>query len=128
MWAPWVYGCIASAAAVCLYRPKPLVALFAASVLAFSLTGLRAVQFQSHALDPSLEGRDIAGTGVVAAMPQRSDGGLRFRFDVESPATLPPQIYLGWYGSTATDDAGAMDLASSLPDCTLASAGVLTCG
>jgi len=43
-------------------------AVLAAVLFAFCLTGLRAAAFQSHALDPSLEGRDIAVTGVVAAI------------------------------------------------------------
>jgi competence protein ComEC len=116
LWAAWVYAGIALVGAVCLIRPKLVPTLAAGCLLAFSLTGLRAIEFQSHALDASLEGRDIAVTGVVAAMPQRSEGGLRFRFDLDSPASLPPQIYLGWYGSAATDDAGSMDLSSDLPD------------
>jgi competence protein ComEC len=116
LWAPWVYVCIAAVGAVCASRRKPVLALIAGCLLAYSLTGLRAIEFQSHALDASLEGRDIPVTGVITAMPQRSDGGLRFRFDIESPASLPPQIYLGWWANAAMDDAGSMDLASSLPE------------
>jgi competence protein ComEC len=76
-----------------------------AAALAFSLCGLRATAFGNDALAPRLEGRDIAVMGVVAAMPQRSEVGLRFRFSVESatldgaPAALPPQLYLSWYSS-----------------------------
>ncbi len=71
--------------------------------MAFAATGLRAVGFQAQALDPALEGRDVRITGVVAAMPQRNEDGLRFRFDVESATAggaeikLPPRIYLSWY-------------------------------
>ena len=78
--------------------------LLASGLLAFSLVGLRAVQFAGQGLSPALEGRDLALTGVIAAMPQRNDGGLRFRFEVESAyagrgrVVLPPQLSLGWYG------------------------------
>jgi competence protein ComEC len=114
LWPAWWYAAVAVAGAACFARARLFIV--AALLLAFALTGLRAIGFQSHALDPSLEGRDIAVTGVIAAMPQRSESGLRFRLEVESPATLPPQIYLGWYGATATDDAGTMDLARTVPD------------
>ena len=79
------------------------LALVAMGLLAFGVTGLRAVVFSSHALDPALEGRDVAVVGVIAAMPQRNESGLRFRLDVESAqaqgesVALPPSIYLGWY-------------------------------
>ena len=78
-----------------------LMAAFAA--LAFATTGWRAQAFGSRALEPALEGRDIAVTGVVAAMPQNFEGGVRFLFDVESasldakPLRLPPRLELGWY-------------------------------
>jgi competence protein ComEC len=86
-----------------------------AAATGLGLTGLRATAFQSKALDASLEGIDLQVVGVVAAMPQRSDAGLRFRLDVESavrlspkaadddalragaPVALPPSIYLAWY-------------------------------
>jgi competence protein ComEC len=93
-----------------------VVTLLAVAALAFALCGLRAVHFASNALDPLLEGRDIAVTGVVAAMPQRNETGVRFRLDVES-ATLageavkvPPRIYLGWYGGAMPDANGLLEL------------------
>ena len=66
--------------------------------------GWRAQVFAGQALDPALQGRDLVVTGVVDAMPQRSDTGLRFRLAVESarldgaPVRLPPLIQLGWWG------------------------------
>jgi len=72
-------------------------------VLAFSVTGLRSTVYADAALDAGLEGRDLLVTGVVAAMPQHNEAGLRFRFDVESaqlldqPVRLPASVYLGWY-------------------------------
>ena len=55
-----------------------------AGSLGFGITGLRSAAFLADALQPSLEGPDIQVVGVVTAMPQRSEAGLRFRFDVES--------------------------------------------
>jgi competence protein ComEC len=72
--------------------------------------GWRAVAYAHGALRPAFEGRDLLVTGVVAEMPQRNDGGTRFRLDVESarwpgpgnPAeaaspVVPDRIALGWY-------------------------------
>ena len=96
--------------AVKRFSTSPMrIALAAAAfaLLAFSLCGLRASFFISNALAPELQGRDIAVTGVVAAMPQRGDDGVRFRLDVESAraanaeVALPPRIYLGWYSGFA---------------------------
>ena len=73
------------------------------AVLAFSSTGWRAQAFASQALPPALEGRDLVVTGVVAAMPQHFDGGVRFRLDLERASLdgqalrLPPRLELGWY-------------------------------
>ena len=75
----------------------------AAALAVFALTGLRASHFATGALNPALEGRDILVTGVVAAMPQPIDAGLRLRLAVESaslagaPVQLPAWIDLGWY-------------------------------
>ena len=92
-------------------RAALVMVLVAAAVLAFSTVGLRAVRFAGQALTPALEGRDIALTGVVAAMPQRNEGGQRFRFALESARVgdaavrLPPLVYLGWYGPLGAEDA-----------------------
>ena len=79
------------------------LAALALALLAFGLTGLRASAFLNTTLDPALEGRDVVVTGVIAAMPQHNETGLRFRLEVASaqldgqPVRLPPFIYLGWY-------------------------------
>lgn len=79
------------------------LAALALGLLGFGATGWRASTFLADALDSGLEGRDVVVTGVVAAMPQRNESGLRFRLDVESaqladrPTRLPPRIDLGWY-------------------------------
>ncbi|TAM37839.1 MAG: DUF4131 domain-containing protein [Burkholderiaceae bacterium] len=134
---PWpIYACFV-ALAVTLYWVEATkhiaieggmwrrcTAFAAAALLAFSLCGLRATAFGHDALTPALEGRDIAVVGVVAAMPQRSEVGLRFRFSVESamldgaPAALPPQIYLSWYSSGygGADATGSAPLAAPPAD------------
>ena len=95
----------------------------AVTALAFGVTGWRAVAYSSQTLQAALEGKDVQVVGIVAAMPQESDAGLRFRLEVESahvwaetdsetvatapveaskvatlPVTLPPLIDLSWYG------------------------------
>ena len=85
-----------------LWGRMGLLAL-ASGLLALALTGLRATAFASDALDAALEGQDVALTGIIAAMPQHNEAGLRFRLDVEAaqwqgqPVQLPPSIDLGWY-------------------------------
>ncbi len=77
--------------------------LVALAVLSFSATGIRATVFLNQSLAPTLEGQDVTVVGVVSAMPQRNEAGLRFRFEVESAQTrgltvkLPPSLHLGWY-------------------------------
>jgi competence protein ComEC len=97
---------------------RMLAAALLAGSIGFGLTGLRAVAFQLDALQPSLEGPDVQVVGVVAAMPQRSEAGLRFRLDVESaqsagrPVNLPPHIYLSWYsGLMRAEDPAAVPFA-----------------
>lgn len=63
----------------------------------------------ADALPQADEGRDIALVGVVASLPHRFDGGVRFRLDVTRVetrgATVPRNIILSWYGATASDPA-----------------------
>ncbi|NMM10562.1 MAG: DNA internalization-related competence protein ComEC/Rec2 [Polaromonas sp.] len=88
-----------------------LAVFVVAVLLGFGLTGWRASTFQVTALNPALEGRDIAVTGSVLAMPQFGDDGVRFRLRLETAnlngqrVTLPPQILLGWYTGFGARDA-----------------------
>lgn len=96
------------------------VTLMLAAALAFGLTGWRSVQFLQTAMNPALEGVDIEVVGVVSAMPQRLETGLRFRLDVEAahlanqPVTLPPRLLVSWYRRRFNEDTSA--LAFSLED------------
>ena len=114
------------------FLPAGLVTWVAVSAAAFAIgfgsAGLRAGIFLADSLNPALEGRDLTITGVVAAMPQRNEAGLRFRFDVASaevrasgeakgdasaqatPVKLPPRIYLGWYSGVFGAAAAPLDL------------------
>lgn len=86
-------------------------------MLVFALCGLRAGHFAGQALAPGLEGRDIRVTGVVAAMVQPIEGGVRLRLAVESAllegalVRLPPLIDLGWYSGSW----GAVQEPAALP-------------
>jgi competence protein ComEC len=150
LWGWWVYGAVALTGLVVALCPHPspppkgegarnnslplwgragvgaplrAISFFtAATLLTFSLCGLRAAHFSSQSLSPQLEGRDISVVGVVAAMPQRNETGLRFRLELESatvagvPTRLPPQIYLGWYGGAIPDPNGVLELQRQAPE------------
>jgi len=113
LWSLTVYGIFLALAFILLasaaiksiaFWQKATAVTLAFGLLGFASTGLRAHVFSSHALDPALEGKDLTVTGLVAAMPQYSEAGTRFRFEVEQAeldgrsVTLPPRLYLGWYG------------------------------
>ncbi len=118
----WIYGALSLMASILLglsairsfaILVRLTLVLLAFSALAFAVTGLRASIFQGEVLDSSLEGRDVALTGIVAAMPHYNEAGLRFRLEVESaqldgkPVRLPAQIYLGWYSGYYLAEGGA---------------------
>src|SRR5688572_16520517 len=75
--------------------------------LGFAWAGWCAQQRLADALPPEWEGRDIAVVGVVAGLPQASERGVRFEFDVERALTpgavVPRRIVLSWWGSPARD-------------------------
>jgi competence protein ComEC len=86
-----------------------LVGVFA---LGFGASGWRASLRLDDALPAALEGRDLAVTGIVATLPQRSAAGLRFRFDVEraqdrdgAEVHIPETLALGWYSGYHEDAA-----------------------
>ncbi len=90
-------------------------AVITTMALGFGWVGVRASAFQAEALLPQWEGQDIEVTGVVSAMPQRNEAGLRLRMEVESArlagasVRLPRHIQLSWYSGVSTRfDAGGM--------------------
>ena len=90
-----------------------------AALLGFGLTGWRAGAFQSTALNPALESRDIAVTGMVLAMPQIGEDAVRFRLGIDSArldgqaVLLPPQIMLGWYSGFSARETKSSSVESS---------------
>lgn len=89
--------------------PKPrligLGLVFLIAALGWSLTGVRAhLKLEQH-IQPDLEGQNLRVTGVVAAMPQFHDAGVRFVFEVEQadfqgrPVAVPPKFC--WVGMVA---------------------------
>ncbi len=65
----------------------------------------------ADALAPAWEGRDVQVVGVVAALPQHTERGLRFVFDVEEVVTpgaqLPRRLQLFWFNRWAAGEEGA---------------------
>ena len=94
----------------------PLV-MVAAMAVGLGSTGWRATLQASQTLAPELEGRDLRITGHITAMPQASEAGWRFRFEVEQahsgdePVQVPPVLDLAWYKPWA-NDAGTAALPS----------------
>lgn len=80
-----------------------LGAMLAACLLAWGLAGWQAAQQMALRLDPALEGADLLLQGTIAAMPQQTAVGQRFRLQVDmadaggQPVAVPPLIDLAWY-------------------------------
>ena len=83
-----------------------IVAPVAAFFVGLAWAGIMAQGRLADALPLAHEGRDIEVVGVVAALPQKFENGLRFEFDVEESAlTVPRHISLAWYrGWTDRDE------------------------
>ncbi len=90
----------------------------AALALGLGCVGWRASAFLAHSLDPVLEGRDLGVTGVIRAMPQRNESGVRFVLEVESAqldgrsVILPAQMQVAWYAGLG----GGFDAGNLLAD------------
>ena len=92
-------------------------ARIACVALAGGLAGVGAAAWwaqaaMAHALPRAWEGEDIEVVGVVAGLPQLTEGGTRFPFDVESVRTpraiVPPTVALTWYAQRAKGDGDAI--------------------
>jgi competence protein ComEC len=72
-------------------------------LLAAAWTMLRADFALSQRLPHTLEGEDIAVTGVIRGLPRAQDDGTRFELDVQTanhdgvPITLHGRVRLSWY-------------------------------
>lgn len=111
LWPAWAYAAMALASAG-LWRMGRWPRLLGLGMVGWAMAGLHACLLPSP-LDPKLEGRDLDVTGRVQAMVQRQETGIRFRFVVEEArlqgrlVQVPSDIYLGWYGSSSAEGAGA---------------------
>jgi len=62
----------------------------------------------AEALPTVNEGRDIQVVGVVRALPQQIERGVRFEFDVEQASmSVPSHISLAWYRGQENDETEA---------------------
>lgn len=86
-------------------------ALATAFLAGFHYAGWRAQLRLADALPSAWEGRDIRVVGVVADLPQFTERGLRFPFDVEEVLTpgaqVPRRIQLFWFRHAEDADEGA---------------------
>ena len=102
-------ACAATTIAACLLLRGLPRAITSGLLLGFCWAASCAHLALSDALPHDDEGRDITVTGIIASLPQRFDGGVRFHFDVAHTetrdATVPPRIVLSWYGAVAADPA-----------------------
>lgn len=130
LWSSWAYAsllCGGLALALGFLRLRAwraawLGVLLAGLLTGYGLTGVRASHFASQALEPALQGVDIAITGRIASLPQRLAQGERFEFIVEqatragAPVALPERIQLGWYaGFAPAAETPVWELASRAP-------------
>src|SRR5258708_12967810 len=78
--------------------------------MGFGYAAWRAEERLAEALPVALEGQDIEVAGLVASLPQLTEKGTRFLFDVEewpaalrasTPTALPTTISLAWYAERA---------------------------
>jgi len=111
----------------------PMVGLLAAALCGAGMAGWRASYFLGDALTAAVEGRDVQIIGLVSAMPQRSEAGLRFSFVVESAVwadkssgkhdahqgdtlpQLPPRLALGWYANNTASWGNTTNVTADAP-------------
>lgn len=103
----WLYGFLPGS--LSLWRALRRLVLACALVAAgFVWAALWGHVRLADRLDRAWENRDIEITGVVAAMPQPFEGGVRFEFDIESAvpagARIPVRVLLAWYNGLSLEE------------------------
>lgn len=80
---------------------RPIVIALCMAFLGFAFASWRAETRMAEELPREWESRDVTLNGLIANLPQRTDRGVRFEFEVESIATpgavIPSQLSLSWY-------------------------------
>src|SRR5213075_904530 len=75
--------------------------LVAGAFLGYGLAAWRAQERLADALPPEWEWRDVEVTGVVSGLPQPTERGVRFVFEVEEVRTrgahVPRLVSVMWY-------------------------------
>jgi competence protein ComEC len=97
------------------HRRRRWLSIIGAALLGFAWAGGFAQWRLADALPSEWEGRDIEVTGIVAELPQRTERGVRFSFDVDSTAApVPTRIALSWYRQfdPAADDESGEEFAA----------------
>ena len=91
--------------------------LVAGGLAGYGIAASRAESLLAHSLPRAWEGEEIELTGVVTGLPQLTESGTRFPFDVESVQTrrlggvlltVPPTLALTWYAQRAKGGEDAM--------------------
>ena len=92
--------------------------LVAGGLAGYGIAAWRADSLLAHSLPKAWEGEEIELTGVISGLPQITESGTRFPFDVESvqtrraaagvPLAVPPTLALTWYAQRAKGDADAI--------------------
>src|SRR5258708_3806462 len=89
---------------------RAILLALAGAAMGFGYAAWRAEERLAEALPVALEGQDIEVAGLVASLPQLTEKGTRFLFDVEewpaalrasTPTALPTTISLAWYAERA---------------------------
>lgn len=93
-----------------LPRCRWMMSLAASALLGFAWASIAAQWRLADALDPSMEGRDVMITGVIASLPQPVERGVRFDFDVDrDPAPgVPGRVLLAWYNGLTPEETQAV--------------------
>src|SRR5258708_6357019 len=76
---------------------RAFLLLAAGAWIGYGYAAWRAEVRLADALPRSMEGEDIEVVGIVAGLPQVTEKGVRFVFDVEGQGPIPPTISLSWY-------------------------------
>ncbi len=107
---PVLPGALASLLTLSLVAPhrravRCVLLMLAGALAGYGVAAWRAEALLAHSLPKAWEGEDIELTGLVAGLPQLTEGGTRFLFDVESVRTpravVPPTLALTWYAERA---------------------------
>lgn len=107
---PSLLWCLLFVVIIPLFYYIPAIRLPLAVMSGFLWALLHASIILSTALPSSLEGKDIIVEGIISAIPEQRNNGVRFQFDVQNMSQasshtfingrLPGHILLSWYGNT----------------------------